>query len=124
LRIDFHGESAAASPLISQFVVVSPGERYRMNFAAMSRSFVSAAMPVVRVIDASDSGGTVLGQSFSLSDATSWRGFTVDFTARGNTRAIQVMMMRPGCPGTTCAAFGTIWLDSFTLDVVSNSNGK
>lgn len=124
LRIDFHGESAAASPLISQFVVVNPNERYRMSFAGMSRSFVSAGVPLIRVIDASDTGGAVLGQSSNLTDATSWLGFTVNFTTSGNTRAIQVMMTRLGCPGTTCAAFGTIWLDSFTLAVINSSSGK
>jgi hypothetical protein len=124
LRIDFHGDSEAASPLVSQLVVVGPDTHYRLNFAAMNRSFVSSATPLVRIIDASNSEGAVLGQSANLTDATAWRGFAVDFTTKANTHAIQVIMTRTGCPVTTCAAFGTIWLDSFSLDVISSSSGK
>jgi Flp pilus assembly protein TadD len=124
LRIDFHGESEAARPLISQFVLVSPGVQYRLNFQAMTRSFVSAATPVVRVIDASNGEGAVLGQSSNLTDATSWRGFAIDFTTNGNTHAIQLIVSRAGCPAIACAAFGTVWLDSFTLEVISSSSGN
>jgi len=124
LRIDFHGESETAGPLVSQFVVVSSDRHYRLSFAALSRSFVSATAPVVKVVDASSNEGVVLGQSASVSDAASWRGYSVDFNTHENTRAIQVMLTRTGCPATTCSAFGTIWLDSFTLDVFSNSGGK
>jgi hypothetical protein len=124
LRIDFHGESEAASPLVSQFVVVSPDTRYRLSFAAMNRSFASSAVPVLKVLDASNSEGMVLGQSANLTDATAWRGSTIDFTTHGNTLAIQVMITRTGCPATTCAAFGTVWLDAFALEVVSNTSGK
>jgi hypothetical protein len=120
LRIDFHGESEVVAPLVSQFVVVSPDTHYRLSFAAMSRSFVSAAVPVVKVVDVSSNEGVVLGQSANVNDATSWRGYTVDFNSHENTRAIQVMLTRSGCPVVTCSAFGTIWLDSFTLDVFSN----
>jgi thioredoxin-like negative regulator of GroEL len=124
LRIDFHGESDAARPLISQFVLVSPGMRYRLNFQSMTRAFVSAAMPVVRIVDASNGDDAVLGQSSNLMDASSWRGFTVDFTTNGNTHAVQIIASRPACPVTNCAAFGTVWLDSFTLDPISNNTGK
>ena len=124
LRIDFHGESEAASPLVSQFVLVSPYEHYHLSFAALSRSFVSAAAPVVMVIDASSSEGSVLGQSSNLTDAAAWRAFAVDFTATEKTRAIQVILTRPGCPGTTCAAYGTVWLDVFKLDMFQPTGGK
>jgi hypothetical protein len=124
LRIDFHGDSEAASPLVSQFVLVNPGVRYRLNFHAMTRSFVSAATPVVRVIDASNSAGAALGQSSNLNDAAAWHGFTVDFTSNADTRAIQLILTRSGCPGTTCAAFGTVWIDSVTLEPISGSSGK
>jgi hypothetical protein len=103
---------------------VSPGVQYRLNFQAMTRSFVSAATPVVRVIDASNGEGAVLGQSSNLTDATSWRGFAIDFTTNGNTHAIQLIVSRAGCPAPACAAFGTVWLDSFTLEVISSSSGN
>jgi hypothetical protein len=124
VRLDFHGESEAASPLVSQFVLVSPYEHYRLSFAALSRSFVSAAAPTVRVIDASSSEGSVLGQSSNLSDAVAWRGLAVDFTATEKTHAIQVILTRPGCPATTCAAYGTVWLDAFKLEVIAAAGGK
>ncbi|PYS75452.1 MAG: hypothetical protein DMF73_00560 [Acidobacteria bacterium] len=124
LRLDFHGSSSSATALASQFVIASPGTRYRLSFQAMTKSFVSASAPVVKVIDASDESATVLGQSSSLSDVNSWRPFTIDFTTSASTRAVEVLVSRQACPNNPCAAFGTLWLDSFALGSAANSPQK
>ena len=124
LRIDFHGSSNSATTVASQIVIANPGTRYRLSFQAMTKSFVSAAAPLVRVIDASDESVSVLGQSSSLSDATSWRPFTIEFTTGANSRAVGVLVSRQACLNSPCAAFGTLWLDSFALDAVAKSPQK
>ncbi len=123
LRIDFQGESDSARPLISEFVVVNPATRYRLSFQALTRAFVSAGVPVVEVMDASSSGGSVLGKSSHLT-GTTWHDYSVDFTTSANTHAIQLILTRAGCPANACSAFGTIWLDSFALEVTSSGNER
>ncbi|HMH45450.1 MAG TPA: carbohydrate binding domain-containing protein, partial [Pyrinomonadaceae bacterium] len=123
LRLDFHGGSNSATALASQMVVVNPGTKYRLSFQAMTKSFVSSAAPLVKVIDASDESASVLAQSSGLSDVNSWRPFTIEFTAGANTRALEVLVSRQACANNPCAAFGTLWIDSFSLDA-ANSNQK
>ena len=120
LRLDFHGSSNSAIALASQIVIVEPATRYRLNFQAKTKSFVSAGAPMVKVVDASDDSAPVLGQSSSLSDVSSWRPFTIEFTTGANCRAVQVLVSRQTCAANPCAAFGTLWLDSFSIAAVSN----
>jgi len=121
LRLDFHGSSNSAIALASQIVMADPATRYRLSFQAKTKSFVSAGAPQVKVIDASSDSVLVLGQSSSLSDVNSWRPFTIEFTTGANTRAVQVVVARQACPANPCAAFGTLWLDSFSITAVETS---
>jgi len=121
LRLDFHGSSNSALALASQIVMVDPATRYRLSFQAQTKSFVSAGAPLVKVVDASSDPATVLGQSAGLSDVNSWRPFTIEFTTGPNTRAVQVLVSRQACAANPCAAFGTLWLDSFSLAAVQTS---
>jgi tetratricopeptide (TPR) repeat protein len=121
LRLDFHGSSNSAIALASQIVVADPATRYRLSFQAKTKSFVSAGAAVVKVIDASDESAPVLGQSLGLSDVSSWRPFTIEFTTGANTRAVQVLVSRQACAANPCAAFGTLWLDSFSIATVQTS---
>ncbi|HYX29829.1 MAG TPA: carbohydrate binding domain-containing protein [Pyrinomonadaceae bacterium] len=116
LRIDFRGMINTPSLLISQLVVVKPHMRYRVSFHAKAKSFVSAAGPLVQLIDASDEKLPVLGQSALRSDADDWQPYAIYFSTGANTHAIRVVLTRQACPGAPCAAFGTLWLDSFFLD--------
>ena len=115
LRVDFHGNTNPQSDLLSQIVTVDPGSRYRVSFQAMTKSFVSAGSPVVRVIDASDEKLASLGEAVVRLDASGWQPYAVSFSAGPNTRAVRVIVSRTNCPDSSCAAFGTVWLDSFFL---------
>jgi len=119
LRLDFHGGSNSAAALASQIVIANPATRYRLSFQARTASFVSAGAPVVKVVDASDESALVLGQSPGLAEANSWRPFTIDFTTGAHSRAVEVLVSRQACPATPCAAFGTLWLDSFSIAAVA-----
>ena len=120
LRLDFHGSSNSAIALASQIVIAETATRYRLSFQAKTKSFVSAGAPVVKVIDASNDSASVLGQSSGLSELNSWRPFTIEFTTGPNTRGVQVLVSRQACAANPCAAFGTLWLDSFSLAAVQN----
>jgi tetratricopeptide (TPR) repeat protein len=117
LRIDFRGDSNPTSSLVSQIVLVKPGTRYYLRLAALSKDFVSAADPVITLIDASDPNRAVLATSPPLrSDPNVWREFAIDFTTSAGTRAITLNLARQTCSNNPCPAFGTIWLDSVSIE--------
>jgi len=116
LRIDFRGNSDATSFLLTQLVLAKPQTHYRLSFAAQSREFVSASLPIITVNDASDPKDTILAQSPPLSsDQNSWREVTLDLTTGPQTQAITISLSRQSCAQDPCPAFGVLWLDSFEL---------
>src|SRR5205814_8129118 len=113
--------SHLAIALATRIVNAATATRYRLSFEAKTKSFVSAGAPLVKVVDASGDSASVLGQSPNLSDVNSWRPFTIEFTTGANTREVQVVVARQACPANPCAAFGTLWLDSFSITAVETS---
>jgi hypothetical protein len=120
LRIDFRGNSNPTTPLITQIVMVNPQTRYHLGVAVLSKEFLSAANPVITLVDASDPKGTVLAQSPPLlSDPKTWRELAIDFTTNAGTQAITITITREACTSDPCAAFGTVWVDSVSLRSVA-----
>ena len=116
LRIDFRGNSSPTSPLLTQLVLVKPQTHYRLTFAALPRDFVSAAAPTATITDASERNTAVLAESQPLrSDMAGWRDVTIDFNTSAQTQAIVITVARQSCASDPCPAFGTLWLDSFSL---------
>ncbi len=115
LRFDFHGNTDAQAKLLSQLVIVEPGKLYTVSVHAMTRSFVSSAAPSVRVIDASEDKSVTLGQFAIQPEGTGWRTYSIYFTSGENTRAVQLVVNREDCPNNYCPAFGTLWIDSFSI---------
>ena len=117
LRVDFHGNSNPQSPLLTQIILVKPQTHYRLELAALTKDFVSAADPAITLTDASDPKNPVLAQSAPLrSDANVWRDFAIDFTTNANTQAITITLARQSCTNNPCPAVGTVWLDSVSLE--------
>jgi hypothetical protein len=116
VRIDFRGNSNPTSPLLSQLMLVKPLTHYHVGVFALSKDFVSAADPIITLVDASDPKGTVLAQSPPLhSDPGVWREFAIDFATNAGTQAITISVARQGCANNPCPAFGTVWLDSISI---------
>jgi len=116
LHAAFRGNSNPAAPLLSQLILVKPQTNYQITFAALTKDFVSAAGPILTVSDASDPKGVTLAQSPPLlPDKTGWRSFTVDLTTNAATQAIRVSVARQKCANDPCPAFGSLWLDSFSI---------
>jgi tetratricopeptide (TPR) repeat protein len=116
LRVEFHGNSNPQTPYITQLVLVRPEAHYRLVFSSRAQQIVSAALPMVTVSDPSDKANVVLGQSSQLSaDANDWRESAIDFATGPHTSAVSINVLRQACKDNPCPAFGTVWLDSFTL---------
>src|SRR5262245_8570441 len=119
LRVDFHGDAPPEDGPVSELIVLKPKTSYRLTFQALSKDFVSTGAPAVVVTDVSDPGNPLMGQSTALSEAQECREFAVDFTTGEHTNAVRVVLLRRGCSNNPCAAFGTVWLDSFTLQTMA-----
>ena len=118
LRIEFRGDSEPQASFVSQLVLVAPDKHYRLTFYARARQIISAALPVVMVEDASNQTSTVLGQSEAISsDYSDWRALSIEFTTTSKTTAVKVRCQRQACADRPCPAFGTLWLDSFALQL-------
>ncbi len=112
LRIDFQG--GAGGPLVSQVILVEPSKRYQASFAARSHEIVTGGLPLVVVTDTAGERKP-LAQSAPLSKGTSdWRVFSLQFTTAPTTNAVVLSVEREGC--TPCPIFGSISLDSFSLE--------
>lgn len=116
LHAAFRGNSNPAASLLTQLILVRPQTNYQITFAALTRDFVSAAAPILTVSDASDPKGATLAQSPPLwPEKSGWRSFTVDLTTNAATQAIRVSIARQNCANDPCPAFGSLWLDSFSI---------
>ncbi len=123
LRIDFRGNSSPTSPLLSQLLLVKPLTRYHLGVFALSKDFVSAADPIITIVDASDPKNTVLAQSPPLrSEPGVWREFAIDFNTNAGTQAVTINVARQSCTNNPCPAFGTLWLDSISISTMPTAS--
>jgi hypothetical protein len=116
LRIEFAGNSNPASALISQIILVEPSRRYKINFFSRSQDVVSGGLPLVVVINASGDRN-LLGKSAPLSKGTSdWQFSSFEFLSAPATTAVVLSLQRVGCATSPCPIFGSISLDSFSIE--------
>ncbi len=116
LLVQFAGNSDPNVPLVSQFLLVEPGKRYRIKFAARAEELVSGDLPVVTVSDASGAKKR-LGESPMLRlPSNDWQTFSFEFRTEAATRTVDMNLVRDKCPGGNCPIFGSLWLDSFSIE--------
>jgi tetratricopeptide (TPR) repeat protein len=114
LRVDFNGNSETQTPIISQFLLVTPGTRYRLHFVARTDGIVSGALPYVGIVDVSNN--ILLGRSSAFPTMrTDWQEYLIDFKSGDNSSAVQVLLRREPCGQLTCPIFGHLWLDNFSI---------
>ena len=117
LLIEFKGDSNPDTSIVSQLVVVEPSRRYKANFAARTRDLVTGGLPVVVVNDAETSKR--LGESSALRpDMTDWRTLSFEFQTDATTKAVVLSVQRQGCTTSPCPIFGSVSLDSFSMEEV------
>jgi hypothetical protein len=118
LRIEFAGNSNPASILVSQIILVEPSRRYKINFTSRSQDVVTGGPPLLVVSDASGDQKR-LGQSAPLSKGTTdWQFSSFEFTTGPTTSAVVLSLQRENCSTSPCPVFGSISLDSFSLEVL------
>jgi hypothetical protein len=118
LRIDFAGDSNPKASLVSQLILVEPSSRYRINFAARTQDMVTGGLPLALVDDAAGKR-KYLGQSASLRQGSNdWQVFSFEFMSEAATKAVVLKLQREDCTTSPCPVFGSVWLDSFSIERV------
>lgn len=116
LRVEFLGYSDPAAPLVSQLVLVESGKRYRAHFAARTQDIVTGGLPSMSVSNATGEKGR-LGQSAVVrQDTTAWQRLSIDFRTDSATQAVRFSLQRENCNSSPCPIFGSLWLDSFSIE--------
>jgi hypothetical protein len=113
LLLEFGGASDALARLAAQLVVVEPGARYRLTFAARAESLVSGGPPAVLVLDAG-AAGRGLAASKPLPRDGGWEEYELEFDAP-EEGAVHLIIRRQPCAPGPCPAFGRAWFDEFSI---------
>lgn len=116
LRIDFGGDSNPGTPLLSQLMLVQPSSRYKINFAARPQDIVSGGLPLAIVTDAAGEKKT-LGKSAPVSKGSGdWQSFSFEFVTLPTTTAVVLSLQRESCTTSPCPIFGSVAVDSFSVE--------
>ncbi len=117
LMIDYAG-TPIPGIILSQLIIVEPSRRYQINFAYASKSIVSGGLPVVVVNDAANPISQ-LGRSEALGKETNdWRPVSFEFSTSATTNAVILGLQRQDCATSPCPIFGSISLDSFSIQAL------
>lgn len=117
LRIDFSGNPNPGTWLLSQLILVEPAGHYKLNFAGRMKKIVTGGPLVMSIKDAA--GDTLLTGSTRLpADTSAWQPFSVEFATGTATQAIVIILQRQPCTSAPCPVFGSLNLDSFSLQRV------
>lgn len=116
LLVEFLGESNPDTPLLSQVILVKPNARYRINFAARTQEMVTGGPPLAVVSDSAGSRKR-LAESPALGERSNdWQVVSFNFQADSETEAITLSIQRKNCTTSPCPIFGSLWLDSFSIE--------
>jgi tetratricopeptide (TPR) repeat protein len=113
LRIVFNGHSVTPDPIVSQFIIIRPQLKYRVSFAVKTDQLVTGSPLILQVTDA------VTNQTLKqleIASETTWQSESFEFDAPVATTCIQLKLIRKGCSSGPCQIFGTLWLDSFSIE--------
>jgi Carbohydrate binding domain len=117
LQINFGGDWAPGTPLLSQTVIVEPNKSYRIFFSVMTKDIVTGGPPVFTVNDASNN--ELLGKSENLpAETTPWLKLNFEFTTLATSEAAVIRLQRNNCESSPCPIFGVLWLDEFYIEPV------
>jgi hypothetical protein len=116
LLIEFLGDSNPDTPLLSQVILVKPSTRYRLNFAARTQEIVTGGLPIAVVTDSAGSRKRLAESPPLAQKSTDWQVVSFDFPTEPGTVAITLSIQRKNCTTSPCPIFGSIWLDSFSIE--------
>ena len=119
LRVDFSGNSNPNTQIVSQLILIEPATRYKISFAARTQNVVTGGPPIIIVSEAIGERRQ-LARSTPLTQGTiGWQTFGMEFVTGPACEAIVISLQRENCTSSPCPIFGSLNLDSFSLERVS-----
>ena len=118
LRITFNGNTFSPNPFVSQIMIVRPEQRYRITFAGKASSLVTASPLFFQV--SSTKAGTQPLKEFEVEAETEWRRQSFEFSTPVNCMSVELKLLQRPCASTPCQIFGTLWLDSFSIEQLTH----
>ena len=116
LLVEFFGDSNPDTPLLSQVVLVKPSTRYRLNFAARTQEIVTGGLPRAVVSDSAGPRKRLAESTVVPQKSADWQIVSFDFQTEPKTDAITLSIQRKNCTTSPCPIFGSLWLDSFSIE--------
>jgi hypothetical protein len=113
LQLNFDGDWAPGTPLISQTVLVDPLKTYRVSFSIKTKELATGGPLMLTVHDADN--GELLGKSDNFPSSDSWVTLNFDFTTLETSEAAVIRLKRSNCSSSPCPIFGTVWLDEISI---------
>jgi hypothetical protein len=113
LRIIFNGHSVTPDSIVSQIIIIRAQAKYRVSFAFKTDDLMSGSPLVLQVSDAVNNQAL---KDFEIAPEATWRRQSFDFDAPANCGTIQLKLVRKACSSGPCQIFGTLWLDSFSIE--------
>jgi hypothetical protein len=119
LHIRWEGNSNPGTALVSQVLIVEPGQSYRFTLYAKTVDMLTGGLPSIGLYDAVNR--EPVSSSITLEqNSQNWKLYQVEFSTSPETDAVRLEVKRNSCNGTTvCPAFGDAWLDEFRLEKIA-----
>jgi tetratricopeptide (TPR) repeat protein len=114
--VEFLGDSNPDTPLLSQVILVKPSTRYRVNFGARTQEIVTGGLPLAVVSDSAGSRQRLAESQALAQGSTDWQVVSFNFQTKPETDAINLSIQRKNCTTSPCPIFGSLWLDSFSIE--------
>ena len=114
LQITMNGQWDPATSLLSQTVVVDPGQTYHVSFAVMTKDMATGGPPVIAITDATN--GQLLGKSEGFPSTPTWTTLNFDFKTLPASEAVVIRLQRNNCAAAPCPIFGVVWLDEVKME--------
>jgi tetratricopeptide (TPR) repeat protein len=118
LRVDFSGNSSPNTQIASQLLLVEPAVHYKLNFAAWAQNVVTGGPPFVTVTEAAGERRQLVRSGPLSPGAGGWQSLTLEFSTGPASEAVIIALQRETCTSSTCPIFGSLNLDSFSLERV------
>ncbi|HVQ38247.1 MAG TPA: tetratricopeptide repeat protein [Pyrinomonadaceae bacterium] len=114
-KIVFQVRSRLEAINFTQLVPVQPNTQYDLDYYLKTDKLVSAATPVVAILDAADESPLVSSAAAPNGD-NDWQRISLSFKTGTKTEAVRLKISPTSCTdNSVCPIFGTVWYDDFEL---------
>lgn len=114
-RLTFQVRTNLEAINVSQLVPVRPNTQYELEYYIKTDKLVSAATPIVVVVNGADE--TTLASSAPAPNGDNdWQRLSLSFLTGAKTEAVRLKISPTSCADSSvCPIFGMVWYDDFDL---------